>query len=132
VKEFPPLNLVWANSPPEHSTYLPFLPPGASRHCAVAHALDPKLKERFTGEHKPSLPPDEVSLTFDLVAKPNHLGHIVGPGKYRLNVEVAAENFDALTRVVEIWFDGTWMPEASQMFGYHMRIGVSPKCGDAQ
>jgi hypothetical protein len=92
--------------------------------------LDPANRDSFTGEGKRGLP--APSLTFDLITRPLHLGHIVGPGKYRLDIEVAAENFDALTRVVEVWFDGTWMPEASQMFGYHLRIGVSLNCGDWQ
>ncbi len=133
VEDFPPMNLVWSNSPPEphrDRTYLPFLPAGSSRHCDVAHMLDPRLKHLFTGETKPGL--ERLSLTFDLITKPLHFGHIVGPGKYRLDIEVAAENFDALARVVEISFDGDWMPEASQMFGYHLRIDVSPECGEAQ
>lgn len=133
VEDFPPMNLVWSNSPPEphrDRTYLPFLPAGSSRHCDVAHMIDPQRRQLFESEAKPDLPPP--SLTFDVVRGPLHFGHIVGPGKYRLDIEVAAENFDALTRVVEVWFDGTWMPQASQMFGYHLRIGVSSNCGDAQ
>jgi hypothetical protein len=132
VEDFPPMNLVWSDSPPEphrDRTYLPFLPAGSSRHCDVAHMIEPALRPGFTGETKPGL--DSLSLTFDLITRPLHLGHIVGPGKYRLDIEVAAENFDALARVVEIWFDGTFMPEASQMFGDHLRIGVSSECGDA-
>ena len=89
--------------------------------------LDPRSRHLFTGETRQGLPP--LSLTFDLITKPLHLGHIVGPGKYRLDIEVAAENFDALARVVEVWFDGKWMSQASEMFGDHLRIGVS---GDAQ
>lgn len=92
--------------------------------------IEPRQRHHFTDETREGLPP--LSLTFDLVTRPLHLGHIVGPGKYQLNIEVAAENFDALARVVEIWFDGTWMSEASQMFGYNLRIGVSPKCTEAQ
>lgn len=133
VEDFPPMNLVWSNSPPtphRDRTYLPFLPAGSSRHCDVAHMIDPSVRDRFTGEGKRGLP--APSLTFDLITRPLHLGHIVGPGKYRLDIEVAAENFDALARVVEVWFDGTWVAEASQMFGYHLRIGVSSKCDDAQ
>ena len=91
--------------------------------------LDPWVKHLFTGETKSGLPP--LSLTFDLITRPLHLGHIVGPGKYRLDIEVAAENFDALTRAIEVSFDGTWMPQAFDMFGYHLRIGVTLNCGDA-
>jgi hypothetical protein len=131
IEDFPPMNLVWSNSPPEphftERTYLPFLSPGSSRHCDVAHVVDPSRKQLFESEFKPESPP--VTMTFDLIAKPLHFGHIVGPGKYRLTIEVAAENFDVLTRVVEISFDGTWMPKAFDMFGYHLRISVSTICG---
>lgn len=135
VEDFPPMNLVWSNSPPEpHYTerkYLPFLPAGSSRHCDVAHMVDPQRRQLFESEAKPELP--APSLTFDLIARPLHFGHIVGPGKYRLDIEVAAENFDAMTRVVEVNFDGTWEPKTADMLGKdkHLWIGVSPNCGDA-
>ena len=58
VEDFPPMNLVWSNSPPaphRDRTYLPFLPAGSSRHCDVAHMIDPSVRDRFTGERKRGL-----------------------------------------------------------------------------
>lgn len=65
---------------------------------------------------------DEVSLTFDLVQKPLHLGHIVRPGRYRLSIEVAAENFAAIIQQVEINFDGEWNADPQTMVADHLGI----------
>lgn len=128
VADFPPMNLVWSNSPPEphfrERTYLAFLPPGSSRHCDIAHMVHPSRRHLFESEGKPGGPP--VALTFELIAKPLHFGHIVGPGKYHLDIEIAAENFDAVSRVLEISLDGDWKPEAPEMFAEHLRIGMLP------
>jgi hypothetical protein len=64
----------------------------------------------------------QVSLTVDLVQKPLHLGHIIRPGHYLLTVEVAAENFDAVIKEVEIRFDGKWNDDQEAMFADHVEI----------
>ena len=124
VDDFPPMNLIWSNSSPGRADILPFLPPNSSRHCDVGHILDPKDRKLFQFEYRPDLKlrDDEVSLTFDLVQKPLHLGHIVRPGRYRLSIEVAAENFAAIIQQVEINFDGEWNADPQTMFADNLGI----------
>jgi hypothetical protein len=124
VDDFPPMNLIWSNSSPANRITLPFLPPESSRHCDVGHILDPKDRKLFSSDDRTDLKlkEDEVSLTFDLVQKPLHLGYIVRPGHYRLAIEVAAENFAAVIREVEIKFDGEWKPDLQTMSADHLAI----------
>src|SRR5208282_1353689 len=125
VDDFPPMSLIWSNS--DRASTLPFLPPGSRRHCDVGHILDPKDRKSMEGEDRSDLELEEgmVSLTFDLVQKPIHLGHIVKPGLYRLAIEVAADNFDAVIKEVEINFDGRWSTDQRTMFADHVGIKMT-------
>jgi hypothetical protein len=85
------MNLVWANHP--GLMYFPIIGPrGSQRPCDVGHIIDPADRLDFPEENNTQLGlrPDQVSLAFDVIARPNHQGHIVGPGLYRLDIEVAA------------------------------------------
>ncbi len=134
VFDFPPMNLVWSNSPPEQGTYLRFLPPKMSKLCDVGHIIDPTDRKDFEGDNNPALDlsPDEVSLTFDVIQKPLHKGHIVKQGDYRLEIVVAADNVDAVTRKVKIFFDGKWHSDRATMLRDHVGIGVEPLDGANQ
>ncbi len=125
---FPPMNLVWSNYESGQMTYLRFLPPGMSKHCAVGHILDPKDRKEFDADDNPELElgPGEVSLTFDLIQQPLHKGYIVNRGEYRLEVVVAADNVDAVTKDVKIYFDGQWDPDQAAMLRDHVGIGIEP------
>jgi hypothetical protein len=128
VEDFPPMNLTWSNPQPEHASSLPSLPPGSRRHCDVGHILDPKDQKSMEAEDRSDLELEAgmVSLTFDLINRPLHLGHIVKPGRYRLAIEVAADNFDAVVKEVEINFDGRWNGDQRTMFADHVGIKVAP------
>jgi hypothetical protein len=126
VPEFPPMNLVWSNSPPEQNMYLRFLPPGMSKHCDIGHILDPDGRKHFEGDDNPvlDLGAGEVSLTFDLIQKPLHKGHVVKQATYSLEIVVAADNVEAITRKIEIFFDGKWHPDLATMLRDHVGIGI--------
>jgi hypothetical protein len=54
------------------------------------------------------------------------LGHLIGPGKYRLSIKVAAENVKASSWVIGIEFTGVWKPDPAEMFGErHIHISSS-------
>jgi len=102
------MNLVWSNI---HRIHLPIIGPrGSHRHCDVGHIIDPANWPAFPEEDNArlGLTADQASLTFDLIARPNHQGHIVGPGLYRLDIEVSAENARPILSCLEItlrrWF----------------------------
>lgn len=119
VKEFPPMNFVWSNSPPPEQSYvdrifLRLLPAKTAKPCDIGHMIDPKKRADF-GEASLSTKPGEASFTFELVRAPNNKGHIVGPGTYRLNIVVAAENSNPLERSVEITVPSSWSDDEDTM-----------------
>jgi hypothetical protein len=121
VVTFPPMNLVWAHLPPSRpglagEMYFPSISPKVGKHCDVAHIIDPQRRADF-GEYNPalSLAPQQVSLAFNLIVRPNNYGHIVEPGTYRLDVRVAAENARPEPRVIEINVPGPWYQDEARM-----------------
>jgi hypothetical protein len=72
-------------------------------------ALRPRARRRPARRRHPLLRGDapgmaltdqQTSLAFDLMAAPNHRGHVVGPGEYQLDIRVAAENARPIQRTV--------------------------------
>jgi hypothetical protein len=115
ITAFPPMNLAWANV---GEMYFPSISPRMGKHCDVAHITDPQHRAHpLIGEDNPvlGLTPQQVSLAFNLIVKPNHRGHIVGPDTYRLALQIAAENARPVHRVVEINVPGPWYSDESKM-----------------
>lgn len=152
VKTFPPMNLVWSNTPIEpffsDPLYLRFLAPDVSKYCDIAHISEPvaesyiverpkkpKYKSGDDGlelvlddvhpqnPQKEMLTKDGVSLEFDLIQKPNNRGHIVEPGIYRLDIVVAASNAAPIRCSVIIDFKG-WVQDEVRMFSEGVDISV--------
>ena len=63
-------------------------------------------------------------MTFDLVAKPLHMGHVVAPGRYRLEIVIAAEHSAAVTETVELYFNGAWSNIEDEMLSRNVTIAV--------
>lgn len=129
VSEFPPMNLVWANSPPppyyRDRIYLRSLAPKFEKYCDIGHILDPECRASagFQHEVNPKLDPEEVSLSFDLIQLPNHKGYIVSQGVYRLSIVVVAENADPAQQQLEIRVLG-WDRDERRMFGKLLGLRV--------
>jgi hypothetical protein len=123
VKAFPPMNLIWSNHP--GMMYFPIIGPDSQRPCDVGHIIDPADLPNFPEESSTrlNLGPDQVSLAFDVVARPNHQGHIVGPGLYRLDIEVGAENARPLSSRLEIDLR-RWYPDEARMLSEGVGIRV--------
>lgn len=123
VTAFPPMNLNWANL---GNIYFPGIAPGMGKHCDIAHISDP-ARRRYLGEDVPKLglSSTQTSLAFDLMVKPNHKGHIVGPGDYELDILVAAENVHPLKRTITISLPGTWYIDEPMMLRDGIGVGVS-------
>jgi hypothetical protein len=118
VGAFPPMNLKWANV---GTIYFPSIAPEMGKHCDVGHIVDP-ARRHLLHEDAPrlALTDQQTSLAFDLIAAPNHRGHIVGPGEYRLEILIAAENVRPLKRTIAISLRGTWDTDETRM----LRDGV--------
>lgn len=118
VGAFPPMNLKWAIL---GTIYFPSIAPEMGKHCDVGHIADPASRH-LLNEDAPSLTltSQQTSLAFDLIAAPNHRGHIIGPGEYQLKILVAAENVRPIKRTVAISLRGTWDADETRM----LRDGV--------
>jgi hypothetical protein len=118
VDAFPPTNLTWSNV---RLMYFPIIAPKMGKHCDLAHIADPAQRHLLREDApKLGLTVQQTSMAFDLTAVPNHRGHIVGPGKYRLSILVAAENARPIERTVAISLRGSWYADEAQM----LRDGV--------
>lgn len=118
VGAFPPMNLKWANV---GTIYFPSIAPEMGKHCDVGHIADP-ARRHLLHEDAPrlALTDQQASLAFDLMAAPNHRGHIIGPGEYRLAILVAAENVRPIKRTIAISLRGGWDADETRM----LRDGV--------
>ena len=123
VEAFPIMNLRWANA--GGTMYWPIIVPGMGKHCDVAHITDPARRAALREDSpKLSLGADKASMAFDLIAAPNHKGHIVGPGQYQLDILVAAENAMPVMKTLQISLDGKWDPDEATMLRDHVGIRV--------
>lgn len=124
VSTFPPMNFKWANIV-GIGFYFPNIAPGMGKHCDIGHIVDPS-KRHDLNEYAPKLDLtyQQTSLTFDLISAPNHKGHIIGPGDYRLEVLVAAENARPITRTIAISLKGIWDADETKMLRDGVGISV--------
>jgi hypothetical protein len=116
------MNLTWSDI---GGIYFPRISPGMTKHCDVAAIYDPVGLAQVDGTPASIL--GETKLTFCLVARPNHLGHIVGPGTYRLSVSLAAANAKPIKRQIIIELPGKWHTGEAAMLRDGVGITVENK-----
>lgn len=123
VEQFPPMNLTWANLP--EIIALPQLTPQTGRHCDLGHVVDPGPRSSLPRWEQPATGLGGVScFAFELMAKPNHRPHVVGPGIYRLKIEVSAENARAITSTVAIRLNPKWAKDEATMLREYVGITI--------
>jgi hypothetical protein len=108
------MNLKWCNI---RAIYFPTISPEMGKHCDVGHIVDPAYRH-LLHEDAPTqaLTSQQASLAFDLMVAPNHRGHIIGPGEYRLDILVAAENVRPIKRTIAISLRGIWDADETRMW----------------
>lgn len=112
---FPPMNLVWSNSPGKPEVYAAGIAPEMSRHCDLCHVPHP-------GPHATAVP----SIYFDLEMEPAALTHIVPVGAYRANLRVAAAN--AAPRDYELRIElKRWYDDESTMLAKGVPLSLVAK-----
>lgn len=123
VGAFPPMNLKWANV---GTMYFPSIAPEMGKHCDVAHIVDP-ARRHLLHEDPPrlALTDQQASLAFNLMVAPNHRGHIIGPGEYRLDILVAAENVRPIRRTIAISLRGIWYADETRMLRDGLGVTVA-------
>jgi hypothetical protein len=125
VHEFPPMNLKWSHL---GTMYFPIIGAGSGRLCDLGHITDPTRRAAINEEAtRLGLTHQQVSLAFDVIAAPNHRGHIIGPGNYELDVTIAAENVAPMRRTVEIRLAGPWSADESTMLRDYVGVAVKQR-----
>jgi len=118
VGAFPPMNLRWANL---GIMYFPYIAPETGKHCDLGHIVDPARRNAANeGAPRLDLTDQQTSMTFDLISAPNHRGHIIPPGNYKLKILVAAEDVRPHKQTVMISLRGMWHADEARM----LRDGV--------
>ncbi len=110
-QSFLPMNLKWSHSQlsskgPE--IFAEGISPDMGKHCDLGH-----IKEAET-----------TKLELDLEVLPNTGSHILNPGKYRLDIKIAAANFKPITRTIEINLTGAWFDDEARMFSDGLGLKV--------
>lgn len=107
--------------------YFPSIAPEMRKHCDIGHIVDPARRNLLPDEDAPklSLTSQQTSLTFDLVVAPNHKGHIIGPGDYKLDILVAADNVRPVKGKIAISLRGTWDADETKMLRDGVGVSVS-------
>jgi hypothetical protein len=72
-----------------------------------------------------SLTDQDTSLAFDLIAAPNQMGHIIGPGEYRLQIFIAAENARRIAKTVSLSLKGRWFPDETRMLSDGVGVTIA-------
>ena len=110
-QSFLPMNLKWSHSQlsskgPE--IFAEGISPDMGKHCDLGH-----IKKAET-----------TKLELDLEVLPNTGSHILTPGKYRLDIKIAAGNFKPITRTIEINLTGAWFDDEARMFSDGLGLKV--------
>ncbi|HJT70076.1 MAG TPA: hypothetical protein VJ731_07750 [Terriglobales bacterium] len=123
VDSFPPMNLIWSNF---GGAMYARIVPGMGKHCDVGHIVDP-ARRQVVAEDSPrlGLASSQTSLAFDLVARPNNRTHIVGPGNYELDIQIAAENVPPAKRTLTLSVVGPWYADEMRMLREGVGISVT-------
>jgi hypothetical protein len=121
------MNLHWAYTDSrevEARIYMPSVMPGTSRHCDVAHIAEP-MHQTVGANAAPgaSLPPTPVEVVFEVIEPLLKRTNAVRPGRYRLQVVIAADNARPISRWITIYSDGHWSSEET-MLAEHLDVCV--------
>ncbi len=114
VETFLPMNLVWSHT---HEMFFPAISPGTFKHCDLAHVVNPQQRALFELEDDtwPNISREQTILGFDTIVRPVTKNNLVGPGKYRLSLIVAAANSKPITKKLEITLTGHWYDDEQKM-----------------
>lgn len=125
VASFLPMHLNWS-SHPKGNIFVSTLSRKMYRHCDLAHIINPNDRLDCHGEagHRPIVAPDKTVLSFETIVKPNSLSHLQEPGRYRLTVVIAANNFEPIEKCLEIYLSGEWFDDETRMLSEGVGVRV--------
>lgn len=129
-RRFLPMNLRWAHS---HSrepgggpeVYAEGISPDMGKHCDLGHITDPNYRAEL-GESLEGVPATDAIFALDLEVSPNTKSHLLSPGTYRLDLQIAAANSRPVNKQVEVTVTGKWFSDEQKMFHDGIGLRVNP------
>ncbi len=98
--QFIPMNLNWSDIEPR-AIYFRSIAPHMGKHCNLGQVVP-------AGQ-------SGVSLIFLTILQPSNAGNVVGPGKYRVDLRIAAGNATPTRKLVELHVSGWYQSEAEML-----------------
>ena len=89
--------------------FVPGLGPAMNKHCDLGRIAF-HGQRHMVGDHKTGLDVNSNAFAFETLVKPNHQGHIVGPGRYLIRLLLAADNARPVVRTIELVVGPEWRP----------------------
>ena len=129
LDNFPPLNLKWSHVGGSKLD----LSPEFEKFCDLGFIVDPEALRELPLEFEIECRrqtelgggTEMPVFTFDLEVKPNHGGHIVGKGTYRVHLAIGAANVSVTRACLEMYFPGKWLEPDVQMYSQGLRLRFS-------
>jgi hypothetical protein len=112
----------WRELQHERRVFMPVIPPRSTRYVDFAHVVDPAGRNAFELENDPAVPTASAILSLDVAIRYMRLGHLLGPGKYALVVEVSASNAEPEAFVVAVNNPGVWDLNESNMLSRGVKV----------
>lgn len=122
IREFIPMNLRWAHSPADKPIIFETLNPHMGKHCDLG-----SVSPTSNASERPLAGMKEGESTFNLATEvfPNNNCHRLKPGKYRIEILVAAQNARPRLFRVNLDWTGVFEESAERMFSNSLGVSVS-------
>jgi hypothetical protein len=121
LKRFLPMNLRWSVYIKDPEIFADGISPLMKKHCNIGRIIDPKYR-KDAGDDLPDAKADKALFALQLEAIPNDKSHILIPGIYLIELIVAAENCEPVSKKIEINFTGEWYSTEEEMFSQGLGI----------
>ena len=118
VKDFLPLNLVWAHY---RRDTMQAIPADGFKHCDFGHILRGRYKDEVLRRFGLSRSTNIIFKT-DVVVEPNTGSHIIFPGNYRISVHLSSTNCKSIQETFELSIKDIWDDNEERMLRENVSI----------
>lgn len=116
------MNLQWAHSPAQRPIIFETLNPHMGKHCQLG-----SVSPTSNGSERPLDGMKNGESTFNLATEvfPNNNCHRLKPGKYRIEILVAAQNARPKSLQVDLDWNGLFEESTERMFSSSLGVSVT-------
>jgi hypothetical protein len=122
VTDFIPMNLRWADSPPDKPIIFETINPAMGRYCDFAAVSEPSNP---TDPGRDGMADGESTFNLQTQVTPNTQGNRLKPGRYTIKLLVAASNAKPKAFTIALDWNGRYMADPARMFGEAVKLAVT-------